>query len=327
MAGWNTIKPYPGTKLFSALWVALLLILLPAASGYARPDMQPLGENIADKGSSRFHFNVQQFNSADQQRHYTVWAAIPNQPPPPAGYPVLYMLDGNAVMDRLSEAFLEQLSAKTPLVIVAVGYQTRLPFDLTARAWDYIPPENTPEPVKASATRFGHKGGGSAEFRHLLENVIAPAMEKGVHINPAARGLWGHSFGGLFVIDTYLSSRFFSYYYSASPSLERDNFAVLKRLVSLTPAQFCHKQLEYMEGTGSKAPATDSNAPVNAALVLEQAEQAINTLRARGVNASARLYPGLTHGQVFNASFHSALLQMAEQPATAPTTTTCTNYH
>ncbi|MEN3751778.1 hypothetical protein ABC733_00980 [Mangrovibacter sp. SLW1] len=49
MAGWKTVTPYPGTQLFSALWVALLLILLPAVSGYARPDMQPLGRTLPIK--------------------------------------------------------------------------------------------------------------------------------------------------------------------------------------------------------------------------------------------------------------------------------------
>lgn len=43
-----------------------------------------------------------------------------------SGYPILYMLDGNAVMDRLDDELLKQLSEKTPPVIVAVGYQTNL---------------------------------------------------------------------------------------------------------------------------------------------------------------------------------------------------------
>ncbi|MDI5424934.1 homocysteine S-methyltransferase family protein, partial [Salmonella enterica subsp. enterica serovar Kentucky] len=41
--------------------------------------------------------------------------------------PVLYMLDGNAVMDRLPETLLKQLADHSPPVIVAIGYQTNLP--------------------------------------------------------------------------------------------------------------------------------------------------------------------------------------------------------
>lgn len=110
-----------------------------SALSYAQPDMQPLGPNIADKGSGYYHFRVNDFQSADGARHYRVWTAIPNKAAPPSGYPVLYMLDGNAVMDRLPEALLKQLADHSPPVIVAIGYQTNLPFDLNGRAYDYTP--------------------------------------------------------------------------------------------------------------------------------------------------------------------------------------------
>ncbi|EMC5720459.1 alpha/beta hydrolase, partial [Salmonella enterica subsp. enterica serovar Kentucky] len=93
-----------------------------SALSYAQPDMQPLGPNIADKGSGYYHFRVNDFQSADGARHYRVWTAIPNKAAPPSGYPVLYMLDGNAVMDRLPEALLKQLADHSPPVIVAIGY-------------------------------------------------------------------------------------------------------------------------------------------------------------------------------------------------------------
>lgn len=110
-----------------------------SALSYAQPDMQPLGPNIADKGSGYYHFRVNDFQSADGARHYRVWTAIPNKAAPPSGYPVLYMLDGNAVMDRLPETLLKQLADHSPPVIVAIGYQTNLPFDLNGRAYDYTP--------------------------------------------------------------------------------------------------------------------------------------------------------------------------------------------
>lgn len=103
------------------------ITLLYGAKGYARPDMEPLGPNIADRGSAFYHFRVENFDSADGKRHYKVWTGVPDKTPPASGYPVLYMLDGNAVMDRLTEDLLKQLAEKTPPVIVAIGYQTRLP--------------------------------------------------------------------------------------------------------------------------------------------------------------------------------------------------------
>jgi predicted alpha/beta superfamily hydrolase len=88
------------------------MALLYAGKSAAKPDMKPLGPNIADRGSAVYHFSVHQFDSADGKRHYRVWTGVPDRSPPPSGYPVLYMLDGNALMDRLSEDLLKQLTQK-----------------------------------------------------------------------------------------------------------------------------------------------------------------------------------------------------------------------
>ncbi len=41
-------------------------------------------------------------------------------------------------MDKLDDAFLQQLFAGSPPVIVAIGYQTALPFDTAARSYDLL---------------------------------------------------------------------------------------------------------------------------------------------------------------------------------------------
>ncbi|MDU7188019.1 MAG: Salmochelin siderophore protein IroE, partial [Klebsiella sp.] len=82
------------------IFIAALVSTLYGINAYARPDMRPLGPNIADRGSAYYHFNVAYFDSLDGERHYKVWTAIPNAAPPAQGYPILYALDGNAVMDR-----------------------------------------------------------------------------------------------------------------------------------------------------------------------------------------------------------------------------------
>nr|WP_244563450.1 hypothetical protein [Pantoea rodasii] len=89
---------------------ALLLLLLIGVSGsvFARPNMTPLGPNIADKGSAFYHFTLNEFDSADGQRHYKVWTGVPDKAPPSSGYRVVYLLDGNAVMDKLEEPLLQK---------------------------------------------------------------------------------------------------------------------------------------------------------------------------------------------------------------------------
>lgn len=280
--------------------------LIYSAQGFARPDMQPLGPNIADKGSTFYHFSVSQFDSADGARHYRVWTAVPNKAAPPSGYPVLYMLDGNAVMDRLSDELFKQLTEQSPPVIVGVGYQTNLPFDLNSRSYDY-----TPAVRKNNETYAGRKSGGSEDFRQLLETRIAVKAEQGLQINPQRRALWGHSYGGLLVLDSWLSSSYFQSYCSASPSLGRDNFALLNRITAVTPASYCAKKLVIMEGSATPGDKRDSNADQ----VLTKVNTAMTTLKKKGVDAAVWDFPGQGHGPMFNASFRSALLDISREKA------------
>ncbi len=286
---------------------AFFFILMHAGNSYSRPDMTPLGPNIADKGSSFYHFSVSKFDSVDGKRHYKVWTGIPDKTPPASGSPVLYMLDGNAVMDRLSDELLKKLSERTPPVLIVIGYQTALPFESSARAYDYTPSVKENNTQNQATRRYDRQGGGSLIFRHLLEDTIALQAEKNLNINPAKRGLWGHSYGGLFVMDSYLSSSFFTRYYSASPSLELDNFALLKKLTMINKKEFDNKQLYLMEGDGDPKKNGEDKTPD----VLGLTRKAVSTLHSEGVSATYWLYPGFTHGQMFTASFQSALLQVA----------------
>ena len=287
---------------FHAVRLAALFLLLAWQTSYARPDMAPLGPNIADRGSAYYHFTQKQFDSRDGKRHYKVWTGVPNKSAPPGGFPVLYMLDGNAAMDKLSEVFLQKLFAANPPVLVAVGYQTDLPFDLDSRAYDYTPPGTDTQQLR------GRAGGGSNAFRQLLEETIAPAVEKGIAINPAQRGLWGHSYGGLFVLESWLSSSFFTTNFSAVPSLARNDFQLLKTMEAVSPQQAAGKHLYLMEGDGDRR-AQDVNSESG---VLPRVRSTIAQLDQHGVPATYRLFPGLTHGAMFTASLQAALLQISK---------------
>ncbi|MGY5957711.1 alpha/beta hydrolase [Kosakonia sp. BK9b] len=291
--------------------LALSGLLLSSTTAYARPDMTPLGPNIADRGSAFYHFSVRTFDSADGQRHYKVWTGVPGNTPPAAGYPVVYMLDGNAVMDKLSDNVLQKLSQGNAPVLVAVGYQTPLPFDLNARAWDYTPAAGG----KAQNLR-GRTGGGSVVFRQLLEQTIAPAVEKDLPVDSQKRALWGHSYGGLFVLDSYLSSAFFTAYYSAVPSLGRNNFALLHAVEHVTRQNTRTKSLWFMEGDGEQRSREEDKVPD----VLKAVRETASALRAGGAPVTYWLFPGLTHGAMFARSFEAALLDVAgngqdEKPA------------
>ncbi|ARU92908.1 alpha/beta hydrolase [Tatumella citrea] len=274
----------------------------------ARPNMAPLGPNIADKGSAVYHFTVKTFDSADGQRHYKVWTAIPDKAPPVKGYPVLYMLDGNSVMDKLSEPLLEKLSQHNPPVIIAVGYQTDLPFDLKGRTYDYTPEAASRDGSALQLDRRGRPTGGSLIFRKLLEGTIAPQTEQNLPLNTARRGVWGHSFAGLWVLDSYVNSDFFHQYYAASPSLGQMDFGLLTQMVSLPVDRLRDKQLFLMEGDGD--PQRKNAAPGND--VLGAVSKTVTQLHDKGIAASYLLFPGLSHGQMFPASLEEALLRVSQ---------------
>ena len=64
------------------LTLAIGAALFYSSGSFARPDLQPLGPNIADKGSAFYHFTQRQYDSADGERHYRVWTAVPDKAPP-----------------------------------------------------------------------------------------------------------------------------------------------------------------------------------------------------------------------------------------------------
>lgn len=230
------------------LTLAIGAALFYSSGSFARPDLQPLGPNIADKGSAFYHFTQRQYDSADGERHYRVWTAVPDKAPPAAGYPVLYMLDGNAVMDKLNDAFLQQLSAGSPPVIVAIGYQTALPFDTAARAWDYTPPLKTHQPRAGKSALPPRKTGGNDLFRQLLSETMVPQAEAKLKIDPRQRAIWGHSYGGLFVLDAWRKSDLFHIFYSTSPSLGQALESPLKDSKNIDAAAFAGKSLYLLEG-------------------------------------------------------------------------------
>lgn len=286
--------------------------LFYSSGSFARPDLQPLGPNIADKGSAFYHFTQRQYDSADGERHYRVWTAVPDKAPPAAGYPVLYMLDGNAVMDKLNDAFLQQLSAGSPPVIVAIGYQTTLPFDTAARAWDYTPPLKTHEPRAGKTALPPRKTGGNDLFRQLLSETMVPQTEANLKIDPRQRAIWGHSYGGLFVLDAWRNHSLFRIYYSASPSLGQAQTSPLKDTQTLDATAFTGTSLYLLEGDGK---ATGEPSGHEASLgVLRQTQQ---QLASNGLTVQFWRYPGLTHGQMFEVSLRAALLHLSGQPTLA----------
>ncbi|MFT3881118.1 MAG: hypothetical protein QM703_15830 [Gemmatales bacterium] len=70
---------------------------------------------------------------------YRIMVAAPQTPAPPTGFPVIYLLDGNAFFGTIVETYRIQQRFLMPAVIVAIGYPTDVPFDASRRYYDLTP--------------------------------------------------------------------------------------------------------------------------------------------------------------------------------------------
>lgn len=121
---------------------------------------------------------------------YSILVAAPTEPPPPAGYPVLYMLDGRACFGTLVEMIRirrnrPEMTAIEASIVVGIAHPEIHPYDRDRRAREYAPP---PE------------GRGDA-FLDFLVNDLHPMIERRHEADPTRRVLLGHSLAGAFVLN------------------------------------------------------------------------------------------------------------------------------
>ncbi|MDR1270397.1 MAG: prolyl oligopeptidase family serine peptidase [Planctomycetaceae bacterium] len=208
-----------------SLFVLLLLLLLFVGESFAQPDLsRPLGPTIADTGSQFYRFEKFDLDSSDGERHYKITVGIPKTETPENEYPVFYMLDGNAALAVLDDDLFSWLESLP--VIVAIGYNTELRFDVTSRAFDYTPA--LPDSSKPNDER-GRKGGGSDIFAEFIETKIKPKVESFARIDRQRQTVWGHSYGGLFVLNTlFKHPEMFQNYAAADPSFWWQDGVILK---------------------------------------------------------------------------------------------------
>ena len=185
--------------------------------------------------------NVARYRMSGESGDYAIFVVLPAAPPPAAGYPVLYLLDGNAWIVSAAEALRFQSrfavqSAIEPMMIVAVGYPGRKPFDLGRRAFDFLPKHTSCK----IASRFmqgapWHQPGGAASFLDFLTGPLRTALAERYPVDPARQVLCGHSFGGFFALYALLNQPWsFEKYVALSPSLWWDDGSLLKQADALS---------------------------------------------------------------------------------------------
>ncbi|MBK1697779.1 alpha/beta hydrolase [Rhodovibrio salinarum] len=234
-------------------------------------------------------------------RRYRLYRAVPSCPNP-AGHPSLYLLDGNAAFAGLTPFLL----ARVPdLLVVGLGYDTDGLFDYARRRCDYTPPRDGRGPA-LDPQRPEYMAGGAATFQQDLLGELRTAAERDVPIDPSGRSLWGHSFGGLFVLYTlFTRPEAFQSYLPVSPSLwwGDDVMVTLERAAatrSRAPASV-HVMLGDRESRSDRPkPANPGPAPATLAL-------ASRLQRRSDLDVTTRILTGCGHRDALDHSLPLAL--------------------
>ncbi|WP_250458827.1 alpha/beta hydrolase [Microbulbifer litoralis] len=309
----------PSTSIDRRRLLQLLLAAtaLPAASR-AQPDLsRTMGRTLADRGSAHYRFETFALQSADGQRHYRVWLAIPRGGSPASGFPSLYLLDGNAVLHHLRERWLQPLMQAEPPVLVMVGYDTEKLFDVTARQRDYTPAAPG-EDIAVDPRWPDRPGGGAAAFLQLLEQRIKPEVARRVPLDSDRQSLWGHSFGGLFTLFALCNRAGFKNYIPVSPALYWHRH-VIGRYVARLQATPAGTRLWLARGDREARVPRDATAE-QAAAIRRRASAEFTAARealagTAGLEIHSHEFPGLGHGEALVASLPRALRIAAGIPA------------
>lgn len=258
-----------------------------------------------------------QVQSADAQRSYQVQLLVPTRAAPASGFPVLYLLDGHAALAALKAQWLDELKAGTPPLLVFIGHAGERPFNVPARTLDYTPARRDGQPMQAFN---GVQGGGAAAFLALLEQRIKPQVAALQPVDPAQQALWGHSFGGLFVLNTLLTQpASFSRYIAASPSLwwqsgllletERDFAGATAQLLIVRGSD---EGLPGNARSGVDPSVLEQRRKAMAAVPVDAARQMAERLgRWPDMQVTYEEFAGLGHGPMLAASLRPALRMAA----------------
>lgn len=260
---------------------------------------------------------------------------------PPGGYPVLYLLDGDAFFPAaVSVAQGLEMRAEenraVPLLIVAVGYPGGKLLDLAARAEDYTPPS---ESYAATGDRLSKRFGGAEAFRRFLNEELKPEIAGRFKTHPRRQSLFGHSYGGLYGLYTLFGhTADFQDYLIASPSVWWNNRRVLDGLPAFlegrrqaqNPVNVRLTVGEYEQKPAPHLPVSHERQAILKRRGMVDGTRSIGArLAALPVQAAVRVqtevYPAATHaGSAFHAlsdGLRFVYERCLEDPACAPAVT------
>jgi len=195
------------------------------------PSRLPSQSPVAVYGAIQFDLS-----STIAGRTYRIFIFKPEIPPPPAGFPVVVVTDGNMTFPLMATVDATFALTGSAALIIGVGYATEDPSSLfSLRNRDLTPPT----PLSSIEQRPGQPRikledyGGSELFYLFLTEELRPLIAGAYSVDPDNQTLYGHSIGGMFTVGVLLKHpESFRNFVASSPSIFWNRRSVLSDLPS-----------------------------------------------------------------------------------------------
>lgn len=274
-------------------------------------------------------------------RTYRIYVWAPSQPAPPAGRPVIYVLDGETTFMLVRDA-ARSLAASYPgsdlPVIVALAYDNAEPYSAgglretnVQRTYDYTPAVAKEKLGASFDDQPWPPTGGAAGFLDFIQRELKPAIEADFPIDRGRQTLLGHSFGGLFTLDAFFNcAECFTTYVASSPSVwygSRYIEQVAQQFVTNPRPSLRGKRLLITVGEleQTRVPERGERARAewlaHSRMVDGNRELAarLQSLRAHGLDMQFRVFEGESHLSVkAPAANYGVRFAMAQTPSRYP---------
>jgi predicted alpha/beta superfamily hydrolase len=247
---------------------------LPEGSSYANRT-----DEISIPNSRRVDFT-----SRVNGQRYSIMIAMPFVPPPPNGYGVLYVIDGNFFFGSAAEVVRNWNAPQ--VVVVAIGYPRELEYcQAVLRQRGPVTDSQKPMPACQIApgmerlydltlpatglelkaqTRAGApvlkslNVGGIDAYLEMIEKDVKPRVARLIHIDAQNQAIFGHSLGGLTALHALLTEpNAFRTFIIASPSIWWNGKAVLHdktRFETLITSGQAHPRVLVTMGSEESTP-------------------------------------------------------------------------
>ena len=257
---------------------------------------------------------LRRLRAASNGAGYRVSVWVPPGPAPAGGFPVLVVLDANALFATFVESI--RRSSRRPdatgivaMAVVGIAHDGEDLFAEAHRRRDY-----TMGP-QAQASAPDEKVGGAQAFLSFIVDELAPALQREFPLDAARQTLFGHSLAGYFTLEALAARpRAFRTWAAISPSIWWDEAGLRQRLAAVLPGQGGLQVFMAVGEWEGEVPPWQRQAPGYAQLQARRAQrQMIGSAQALAAEMGAWIGQEQLSFRVFPDEDHASIVMIAAQ--------------